>query len=432
MPLISSRKGLNHNHFFNDKLISSNTNNGLEDSPFKAKRNSSVSPYLISKKDVLKNKQKKNTDYYAKKLMKLQFWNNSNDKLKVVRNGSHLDTGLSDYPTKPIFKENRTLSSPTDFADGDIEDNDIEEDEDEIADDEEEDEEEEEEGEEEDDGYISSVLGLNKVHFSSPQRLNFKNIKNDINTSVSPLLPYESNSQLDKDLSSISSKWNLNKKFKDIFNKKPDFSMNILNGNSNMTKDPSKSDLVSDSIAREKVFQYVNETIDELWARFCDCSTLVEEEIHPTNEKAYYQMNHERSPSSSSNNNNYITNKKNISEQIKRRRRSTLVNINSDNNNDLVELSSELESSAYKLKKFRAKITRNKREMENLIDSYNMEDIKKFWDLWDVMKWECVKFMETDEVEEVLSESELEFKSDNDIFERCEETLNELEHKRVF
>lgn len=402
MPFVSSRKTSNKSDFSDAYVLSSVGDYSLEEIPLKGKRNSG-SPYLISKQLPFKNKQQRNADYYGKKMMNFQFWNN-NSKVNVVKSGTHLDNCLTDYQQASDFK-NRPLVSATDFADGDVEDNDMDEEED------------------EEDENISLMFVFNKMKNSYSQKINIKTAGSNNNKSLSPILAAKHDTYLDKDVS--SSKWNINKKFKDMFNKKSDSFQDILNSadivasTSDAFQPLSNADLESDYSAREKVLQYVNETIDELWARFCDCSTLVEEEIHSTNEKSHTQPNHERSFSTSS-------------ADKGRRRRNTLISLNTDNNADLVVMPSELESSAYKLKMFKNRIFKYKKEMEILVDSSDMEDIKRFWNIWDIVKWDCVKLMETEEDEEDYLESELESKSDSSTLERCEEALNALESKRVF
>lgn len=402
MPFVYSRKASNKNDFSDAYGVSSLGDYSLEEIPFKGKRKSG-SPYLIGKQQPLKNKQPRNADYYGKKMMNFQFWN-SNSKVNVIKSGTHLDNCLNDYQQESDF-QNRSLVAATDFADGDVEDNDMDEEDD------------------EDDENNSLMFVFNKMKNSYSQKINHKTAGTNNNRSLSPILAAKNETSLDKDIS--SSRWNINKKFKDIFSKKSDSFHDILNSadvvasNSDAFHPLSNLDLQTDFAAREKVLQYVNETIDELWARFCDCSTLVEEEIHSTNEKSHSQSNHERSFSTSS--------------ADKGRRRNTLISLNIDNNADLVVMPSEIESSAFKLKMFKNKIFKYKKEMELLIDSNDMVDIKRFWNIWDIVKWDCVKLMETEEDEEEdYCESELESKSDSSALERCEEALNALESKRVF
>ncbi|XBW37415.1 hypothetical protein QEN19_002995 [Hanseniaspora menglaensis] len=390
MPLISSKKELNHIHF-QDLSDSCSANNSLDEISVGA-RKSSGSPYLVYKKSNPKLNQKRITDYYAKKLLKLHFWNNKHTKLNTIKSGVHIDNGFDDFSSKQKNK-NKFFIPTSDFDDGDVEDND---------------------NEEEDICAQSNSQNIFSAYkeCTDSQRSAVISAGSSTSQVKSPILGAQKDSQLETE--AFSSKWKLNKKFKDIFNKKINMSENTANDENNVNSfadRASQKDIQDDFEAREKVLQYVNETIDELWARYCDCSTLVEEEIYPTES-------------------NVCSNSRLSTYDIKRkRRRSTLTSMDADNK-EMGFAQSELEGSAYKLNRYRETMSKCKKEMEFLVDSYEIVDIVKFWNLWDGIKWVCFKIMELEE--EDFSESDLSSNNETSATEKYEETLQDLERKRFF
>ncbi|KAL6942673.1 hypothetical protein ACO0RG_001633 [Hanseniaspora osmophila] len=227
-----------------------------------------------------------------------------------------------------------------------------------------------------------------------------------------------------------------------------------------------------DMDARERCFNYILETIDAVWARYCDATTLVEEEFYPTTAVNSPQISnnktHKRSVSDigrESSMDETLDNSTDVLDQKTRRRCSSIVSGKSismmNNNNTMTNVqtqndaqnnsATELEVDVNKLNHFKQRLSSTKMYMEDLVDSTDMLDLVNFWKKWDLIKYNCIQFMENDEDEYEddiydssnyvnCNDQETQWSSFTnnksalkpDSFDLCDEVLNKLEKGRYY
>ncbi|KAI5962425.1 uncharacterized protein KGF55_003501 [Candida pseudojiufengensis] len=102
---------------------------------------------------------------------------------------------------------------------------------------------------------------------------------------------------------------------------------------------------IADKNARSRCFEYLIGAIDEAWARYCDATTYVEDEVH-----------------------GYITPASMASD---------------DEDKELMNLKQRLINA--------------KNFLQDHIDSFDLQEIKKFWNRWDISKYEMLEVMEDED-----------------------------------
>ena len=112
---------------------------------------------------------------------------------------------------------------------------------------------------------------------------------------------------------------------------------------------------IADRNARVRCFDYLIGAIDEAWARYCDATTYVEDEVH-----------------------GYIT------------PASLASDCSDDDDKELMNL--------------KQRLIRSKEFLQDHIESHDMDDVRKFWHRWDVTKYQMLDVMEDDD--DVLDELE--------------------------
>ncbi|CAK9437095.1 uncharacterized protein LODBEIA_P15270 [Lodderomyces beijingensis] len=112
--------------------------------------------------------------------------------------------------------------------------------------------------------------------------------------------------------------------------------------------------VVADKQARARCFDYLIGAIDEAWARYCDATTYVEDDVH-----------------------GYIT-------------PASLVSGSDNDDQELMNL--------------KQRLIRSKEFLQDHIESHDASDIKQFWHRWDVTKYQMLDVMEDDD--DVLDELE--------------------------
>lgn len=186
-----------------------------------------------------------------------------------------------------------------------------------------------------------------------------------------------------------------------------------------------------DLMARERCFDYIVQSIDEVWARYCDTTSSAEAVVY----------------------NNLATKKNQMGVRMSSSQSHKPLNI-SDNDTEFDSLSSEGpddvpsddddESCGYKseatnpteyenetdygesrtvsnlpdsvkLQSLKHRLTKAKSDLELVYDSTELEDSCSFWRRWDMIKYSSVEMMEDDDDDEII-----------------ESTIEELEQGRCY
>ncbi|KAI5954322.1 hypothetical protein KGF54_002097 [Candida jiufengensis] len=116
----------------------------------------------------------------------------------------------------------------------------------------------------------------------------------------------------------------------------------------------NQSVAIADKNARSRCFEYLIGAIDEAWAKYCDATTYVEDEVH-----------------------GYIT-------------PASLASEDDDDDKELMNLKQRLVNS--------------KNFLQDHIESFDLNDIKKFWNRWDISKYQMLDVMEDED--DILEELE--------------------------
>lgn len=196
----------------------------------------------------------------------------------------------------------------------------------------------------------------------------------------------------------------------------------------------------SDKLARSRCFEYLIGAIDEAWARYCDATSIVEDEVFYSDENdnvknnpniilndrncymkkvsfkdnEVYDDDDDRYSKKGSDDDkslidNYSINSTDITDysdnfaKSLKRHRNRINSINSNSN----------EGNQFKVLKDR--LTKSKYYLQDLVDSENFEDITRFWNKWDLIKYSTIELVEDDDDDEVI-----------------ESTIDELENGRYF
>jgi len=186
--------------------------------------------------------------------------------------------------------------------------------------------------------------------------------------------------------------------------------------------------------ARDRCFNYILETIDAVWAKYCDTTTLVEQDLYSKHEDDQDFANDENLVEDGTEGEEaYLTNQ--IFKRRSRRRSalsrrkscssvmsnrssiSTATSMTTPSTCDPYGMESdgcgmlngvncygtpgtELEIDADKLTHFKQRLLSTKTYMEDLVDSADMVDLVNFWKKWDLIKYNCIQFMENDDDDE--------------------------------
>ncbi|CAD1808156.1 hypothetical protein FOB58_001153 [Candida parapsilosis] len=121
----------------------------------------------------------------------------------------------------------------------------------------------------------------------------------------------------------------------------------------------NQSVAIADRNARARCFEYLVGAIDEAWARYCDATAYVEDEVH-----------------------GYIT-------------PASLASGDDDE---------EEEDDNKELMNVKCRLLKSKDFLQDHIESFDMNDVKKFWHRWDITKYQMLDVMEDED--DVLEELE--------------------------
>ncbi|CCK69141.1 uncharacterized protein KNAG_0C00280 [Huiozyma naganishii CBS 8797] len=195
---------------------------------------------------------------------------------------------------------------------------------------------------------------------------------------------------------------------------------------------PSRRNVVSktDLVARERCFDYIVQSIDEVWARYCDTTACAEAEAYGdwnTMKRRKLSSSSRSCPEMST-----MTSLASLSHKPLRlsegeeSEESDQDEANSGYKSEGTNITEyETDSSEYrmvsklpdsvKLESLKCRLTKAKNYLEQFYDSDDYADCIAFWKRWDMIKYSAVEVMEDDDDDEVV-----------------EHALKELEEGRCF
>lgn len=135
----------------------------------------------------------------------------------------------------------------------------------------------------------------------------------------------------------------------------------------------------SDLIARERCFDYIVQSIDEVWARYCDTTSSAENQLYPygcaSPVSDFYASGNESDSGYKS---------------------CTDVETDSD-----YRKVSNLPGSV-ELESLKNRLTKAKCDLEQTVDSAAFSECVAFWNRWDMIKYNAVEMMEEDDDDELV------------------------------
>ncbi|EMG46086.1 hypothetical protein SBY92_001200 [Candida maltosa Xu316] len=165
---------------------------------------------------------------------------------------------------------------------------------------------------------------------------------------------------------------------------------------------------IADTKARTRCFEYLIGAIDEAWARYCDATSSVEDDVY-----GY------------SNNNNTRSNIAVSDDEDDDDDDEGSVDDTFDNNTDITDYSDfpqhqqqepvKQEQSSNQLQDLKVRLTKAKYYLQELVDSNDLREIELFWKRWDMIKYSTIELVEDDDDDEII-----------------ESTIEELENGRLF
>lgn len=172
----------------------------------------------------------------------------------------------------------------------------------------------------------------------------------------------------------------------------------------------------SDKQLRARCFEYLVGSIDEAWARYCDATTYVEDEVYGYNTPASVATDDE----------DYFGNTTDITDyesdiEVKPQRgthrgsRSLYTPISPGYATPKSECGSSKDPSSCQLQALKDRLTKAKYFLQDLVDSDDINDANAFWKRWDMIKYATIELVEDDDDDEVI-----------------ESTIEELEDGRLF
>lgn len=182
-----------------------------------------------------------------------------------------------------------------------------------------------------------------------------------------------------------------------------------------------------DLCARERCFDYIVQSIDEVWARYCDTTSCAEAKVYgnlPSQRAAKLQKCNQNNPTVA----HFPQSHKplNITDRDTESDSDSEISIDGLNQNceDDEEENSGYKSEAtniteyetdngesrtvsnlpdsVKLQSLKFRLKNAKNDMEQVYDSTEMQDSCSFWRRWDMIKYGAVEMMEEDDDDEII------------------------------
>ncbi|KAK6455508.1 uncharacterized protein RJT20DRAFT_135508 [Scheffersomyces xylosifermentans] len=209
-------------------------------------------------------------------------------------------------------------------------------------------------------------------------------------------------------------------------------SLNIAQGSNNISKnflqisDSSKNSAVvrnnsipdTDRAARSRCFEYLVGAIDEAWARYCDVTAYVEDEVYGYNTPASVATDDEDYFENTTDITDYEDadfeehhHKKQTQSQSQIRPRPSMTASSSTSSTN----SSKQNTASCQLQALKDRLTKAKYYLQDLVDSDDYSEVNCFWKRWDMIKYATIELVEDDDDDEIV-----------------ETTIDELEGGRLF
>lgn len=172
----------------------------------------------------------------------------------------------------------------------------------------------------------------------------------------------------------------------------------------------------SDKLARSKCFDYLVGAIDEAWARYCDASSCIEDEVFyneaPTKfddlsiksiKESDYDDDEEIEDDKSEIIDNYSINSTDLTDISDHFINQSKAFMNYRNQNHKLTIKkSNTNQSTNQYQKLKDRLTKAKYFLQDLIDSEDYQDIQSFWNRWDMIKYSTIELVEDDDDDEVI------------------------------
>ncbi|RLV93029.1 hypothetical protein JA1_002780 [Spathaspora sp. JA1] len=178
---------------------------------------------------------------------------------------------------------------------------------------------------------------------------------------------------------------------------------------------------ITDRNSRSRCFEYLVGAIDEAWARYCDATTHVEDEVYgydtprsvaTDDEDNLFDNTTDMTDYEDSDFENH--HEKPQQQQVPptlptaatfRRRLSSTSSMSS----------SKDDPSSCQLQELKNRLTKAKYYLQDLVDSDDYDEVASFWKRWDMIKYATIELVEDDDEDEII-----------------ESTIDELEAGRLF
>ncbi|BAO37649.1 hypothetical protein KLMA_10027 [Kluyveromyces marxianus DMKU3-1042] len=135
----------------------------------------------------------------------------------------------------------------------------------------------------------------------------------------------------------------------------------------------------SDLLARERCFDYIVQSIDEVWARYCDTTSSAENQLYPY---GYASPVSESDISGNESDSGYKS------------------NTDTETDNEHRKVSNLPDSK--ELQSLKDRLTKAKHALEQTVDSLQFQDCMLFWNRWDMIKYNAVEMMEEEDDDELV------------------------------
>ncbi|CDO92685.1 unnamed protein product [Kluyveromyces dobzhanskii CBS 2104] len=140
----------------------------------------------------------------------------------------------------------------------------------------------------------------------------------------------------------------------------------------------------SDLLARERCFDYIVQSIDEVWARYCDTTSSAENQLYPY---GYVSPVSDSETSGNESDSGYKS--------------------STDAETDCTFRKVSNLPDSKELQSLKDRLTKAKHSLEQTVDAIQVQSCIMFWNRWDMIKYNAVEMME-EEDDDVLVESVLE------------------------
>lgn len=173
---------------------------------------------------------------------------------------------------------------------------------------------------------------------------------------------------------------------------------------------PASKKLVpeSDKGSRSRCFEYLVGAIDEAWARYCDATTYVEDEVYGYNTPASVATDDEDYFGNTTDITDYESDFEVAKPSASKHQRSSKPSMLGNSN-------TSKDPSSCQLQALKDRLTKAKYFLQDLVDSDDFADVIAFWKRWDMIKYATIELVEDDDDDEVV-----------------ESTIDELEDGRLF